>query len=184
MISHATKKLPAKLSLDELRALIGQGEAPLGRENFACSLVPGGIPRGALIEVTGKARTEWVVQALVENPGERVLWLEENFSILPTALSQRQLTLDRVLFVETSEHQDWTLGTVLRSQLFSLVVAPGNIHNEKILRRYQLLAEKAPASLFLLSERPSSAWAISLQVEAERDATGETLRSRLLKQKR
>lgn len=180
MISPAAKKI----SIDELRALIGQVEAPLGHENFACTLVPGGIPRGALIEVCGKARTEWVVQALVENSAERVLWLETNFSILPTALSQRQLSLDRVLFINTSEHQDWALGTVLRSQLFSLVVAPGNIQNEKILRRYQLLAEKAAASLFLLSERPSSAWSIALQVDAEREADGVTLRSRLLKHKK
>lgn len=174
-------KTADRISIESLRALIGQMETGKRRDRLTSSDVPDGVPRGALVEVFGPARTEWVARLLSENKEAQVAWIEETLSLLPTALIQRQVELGRVFFIEAKRDMDWTLSTLLRSQLFTAIVTNGNIRDERKLRRYQLLAEKANSTVLLLSERRTSVWCIGLQLEARRRA--KTTEVRLLKRK-
>lgn len=156
-----------KISIDKLKALIVglEGERQR-RDSLRSSDLAGGVPRGAVVEVTGAKRTEWVVRLLAENPEANVAWVESSLSVLPSAIEQREGGLARILFVEAEQEVDWALRTVLRSGLFGAVVAAGDIRSDRRLRRYQIFAEQSNTSLLLLSESPSPAWCISLQVEA------------------
>jgi hypothetical protein len=58
-------------------------------------------------------------------------------------------------------------------------VVPDEKVNDRRLRRYQLLAEKAQTSVFLLSEKPSSTWAISCQIKAEASDTCRVIKEKI-----
>lgn len=121
-----------------------------------------------LVGVTGIRRTEWILDWLVKNPKASVVWVEKSLSVLPTSIAQKGGGLERILFIETAEIE-WTLVTLLRSQLFQAIVSPAekilNSKDEKNLRRLQLLAEKARCKVFLLADSRQSHWAISEQIE-------------------
>ena len=141
------------------------------------------IREGTLIEVVGASRTEWMVGFLSKKPQAQVGWVEDAFSVFPTAVEQQGGLLQRIVFFEAGKEVDWTVCTLLRSKVFSFIVVSAKLDvrysgGEKKLRRYQLLAEKAGCNVFLLSEHPTSAWCISAQVQSE--YSGET---RILKQK-
>lgn len=168
-----------RISISDLRALIGQTETgERKRERFPSARIPSGVPRGALVEVTGSARTEWAAAFLAENGGVPVAWVEAQLSIFPTALAERRAGLERIVFIEAGRELDWTLLTLLRSQVFPVIVASDILRGESELRRYQLLAEKANATLLLLSERFTPAWCIALQIEAGRKAQATEIRLR------
>jgi hypothetical protein len=156
------------------------------RESFALSLTGevapttiNSIVRGALTELCGPAgggKTELVLRFLAENPTLRVAWIEDPISIYPCAFPRHGVSLNRVLFVrDPGEHAIWCVQQILRSGIFPVVVlaAPSRIEGGHgvPLRRLQLAAEQANASVILLSERPTEgAWAIANQIEVRRQA--------------
>lgn len=153
------------LLLQELRARLGAFASHSPLEAFPYSRLPSGIPRGILAEITGSGKTESIAQLLAENPALRVAWIESRFSLLPSALSQRHVSLEKIFFVEAGGEASWAAGAVLRSGLFPLVVYHAPYGEERELRRFQLLSEKAGSTMILLGEKPADrAWPIRLSL--------------------
>jgi hypothetical protein len=164
-----------------LKDLIRQSVTP-EREKIPFSMVQaqfgasmqGGLPRGALIEVsgdTGSGKTQVVLKLLAENPSLRVAWIEKDFTIYPCVFPQSQVELGRVLFVDSClGDTNWTVHQVLRSQIFGIVVLADEIIGKKELRRLQLEAERANACVILLSEKPrrENTWPIHTRLEVRR----------------
>ena len=128
-----------------------------------------------------------MVRFLSHNPLIQAAWIEERFSLLPTALQQRKVRLEQVIFVEAKENIEWTATTLLGSQLYGILVItgnwPANERSQKTLRRFQLFAERSNSSVFLLSEAPSSAWSISLQLKAWRPSRLHPPEVKILRQR-
>ena len=123
--------------------------------------------RGTIAEFSGVGKTELAVQLLSENPHLSAAWIEESFSLYPLAFLQRKVSLDKLLFVEGDNQCFWSALQILRSGLFQLVIITSSSYNEKTLRTLQLTAEKAQASVILLSTAPSSFWPISLKIQIQ-----------------
>lgn len=168
-----TEPTAARPTVSQMREKLGQLKTPLtplsAREYLACTSLPGGVPRGVICEATGSARTEWTVQLLKQNPALTVFWAEPKLSILPTALHQRGIHLERVLLAETGDKLFPVLRKALKSKLFDCVVLPGAIHEVKILKALQLFARESNACVLFLSKVPKNAWAIPFQLEATWD---------------
>jgi len=161
--------MPARQSIQELRARIGSLERA-EKENHSWSMVSGGIPRGGLVEICGHGKTEAVARLLAEHAQAPVAWIEKDFSLLPSALAQRGVPLDKIFFVEAKAECAWAAALVLRSQVFSFVVYNAPFGEEKELRRFQLLAERSRSTMLLLTEeKPSLAWPIALSLEMEQN---------------
>ena len=142
------------------------------RKNWSFSLLEGGLPQGALIEMSGlpgHGKTEVVLKFLSENSQLRVAWVEENLTIYPCAFPQNQVSLNRVLFVETPRYL-WAVQQILRSQIFGVIVLSTAIEEEIVLRRLQLAAEQAQSSVILLCNLPKKegTWPISVQLQIQR----------------
>lgn len=153
--------------LQDLRARIGALEKFSRRERFPYSALPEGLPRGGLVEIAGPGKTECVVRFLAENPELSAAWVEKTLSIYPPAIAQRRRGLERIFFVEAGAETAWAASTVLRSRLFPIVVYHAPYGCERELRRFQLLAEKAEATVLLLAGRePHAAWPIALSLES------------------
>jgi hypothetical protein len=157
--------LPA--AIEELRARLGALESfssPLPSLSF--SRLPQGLPRGALVEITGPGKTENVVRLLADNPSLKAAWLEERFSLLPSAFPQREANLEKIFFVEGGKESAWAARVILRAQLFPLLVYHAPYADERELRRFQLLAERSATTMILLGEKPllERAWPIRLSL--------------------
>jgi hypothetical protein len=153
--------------LQELRARLGVFESHFQKEAFPYPPLPGGLPRGILTEITGRGKTEAVARLLAENAGLRCAWIEDRFSLLPSALAQRGVSLEKVFFVEAGLEAGWAAATVLRAQLFPLVVYRAPYGDVRELRRFQLLAGKGHSTMVLLGDQPAAhAWPIRLSLEA------------------
>lgn len=153
------------LSLPELRARIG-AYTQSQKERLPCPFFSEGLPRGALVEVFGKGKREAVVQFLVENAQHSAAWIEKEFTLFPSALSQREAALEKIFFIEGKKESAWAASAVLRSQLFPIVVYQAPYGEERELRRFQLLAEKSKSTMILLPEKKLSlAWPIHLSLE-------------------
>jgi hypothetical protein len=162
--------MPAAFTLSHLQAL----KAQLGtlervsRESVAWSKLIGGLPRGALVEIAGPGKTEAVASLLAEHKEARAAWIEKEFTLLPSALPQRGVELEQIFFIESGAESEWAAGLVLRSQLFPFLVYHAPCHEEKTLRRFQLLAERSRSTMLLLAEKGlSMAWPIALSLEAK-----------------
>lgn len=182
------EQLQKPLNIDELRERLAQFKAGRDELEFLhCSNVAGGIPRGVISEITGSARTEWVLRFLKENPTLITFWLEESFTILPTAIHQRGIDLQRILMAEAGPLLFQTLRKALKSKLFNCVVLPGvtagAADETKILKALQLFARESNAVVLFLSKRPKSAWAIPFQLEATWDQNNDSLSVSILKSK-
>lgn len=155
--------------LQELRARLGAFDRHSPSENrLPYSRLPSGLPRGILVELTGPGKTESVAQLLAENAGLRAAWVESRFSLLPSAFLQRQVNLEKIFFVEGGKDSAWAAATILRSQLFPLVIYHAPYGEERELRRFQLLAERSATTMLLLGEKPleQSAWPIRMSLAA------------------
>jgi len=152
--------------LQELRARLGAFDSHLTREAFSYSRLASGLPRGILVELTGPGKTENVVQFLAENASLRAAWVEQRFSLLPSAFVQRQANLEKIFFIEGGMQCAWAASTVLRSQLFPIVVYHAPYGEERELRRFQLLAERSNTTMILLADKPleERAWPIRLSL--------------------
>jgi hypothetical protein len=159
-------------------------------ESYRFSQLESGLPKGAVVEVSGQAgggKTEVVLRFLSENPDARVAWIEDELTIYPCAFPQNRVGLERVLFVEsrpskghpnedagTSHRSDetlWTAHQILRSQVFGVVVLRvARALDEMALRRLQLAAEKTQTTLILLTEEAArrGTWPIAVQLHARR----------------
>lgn len=150
----------------KLKLLIGGLEEPTPREFLPAPLLPSGLPRGVIVELLGTHRTEWLVQFLRLHPDLRIFWAERDQQILPTALHQRGVNLNRVTFGNLGEDLIIPLRRVLQSQLYQIVITPNRFEEIRVLKAFQLFAEKSNAVLFLMGDKkPSTAWPISWQLD-------------------
>ena len=133
-----------------------------------------GVPKGAITEICGAGKTEWVVRFLKEHPILRVAWIEPELSIYPPALFQRAIDPNRILFIEGGDETPWVIQQLFKSALFEIIILLSTLTDFKILRRFQLAAEKAGASLILLSETFSKGWPVALQLKILRKEGGMT----------
>lgn len=156
-----------KPTIAELRELIGATK-PDDRPRHACSLYPEGFAVGSFVELTGSQRTEFTAQFLSENPELKVAWVEESITINPYALKQKGVCLDHILFIEGKKDLAWCLNQVLGSGCFQIVVTENSRFQEKDLRRFQLLSEKAQNHFFLLSANPTPSWVPHLQLKTRK----------------
>jgi hypothetical protein len=157
-------------ALQELRAKLGTLESlssPLAPLPF--TPLPQGLPRGVLVELTGAGKTTMVLQLLAENPTLKAAWVEERFSLLPSAFPQRQVHLEKIFFVEGGKESAWAAGVILRSQLFPLLVYHAPYAMERELRRFQLLAERSGTTMLLLGPSPllERAWPIRISLATQ-----------------
>ncbi len=152
--------------LQELRARLGVFDSHLAREAFPYSRLSSGLPRGILVELTGPGKTEHAVQLLAENSQLRAAWVEQRFSLLPSAFVQRQANLEKIFFVEGGQQSAWAASTILRSQLFPFLIYHAPFGETRELRRFQLLAERSNTTMILLAEKPleERAWPIRLSL--------------------
>jgi hypothetical protein len=135
------------------------------------------IPVGAITQVTGPGKTESVVKfvskLMKDQPKLRLAWVENEISIYPCALVQRNLNLQNILFTEARNDYVWATLQILASGLFDVVVLslpfqqPKTLRDLKVLRRLQLASEKSKVSLIFLLDEPLNAWPISLHLEAQ-----------------
>jgi hypothetical protein len=109
------------LNMSNLRELIA-AVSFRPRDHLPCPDLRSGIPVGALCEVSGPGKTEFVTRFLAANSEMRVAWIEDELSIYPNALLQRQVDLNRILFVEAGQDSYWSILQALRSQLFGTVI--------------------------------------------------------------
>jgi hypothetical protein len=174
------KEFPSLLSLH------GKALAP---EGYAFAQLEEGLPKGALIEISGNAgggKTEVVLRFLAQNPSVRVAWVEEEFSIYPSAFPQNSVGLERVLFVDSPPGETlWTVHQILRSQVFGVVILKKSQFSmdEMALRRLQLAAEKSQITVILLTDQPArkGTWPISVQLQASRSIENRSLTLNVLK---
>jgi hypothetical protein len=174
-----------KKDLAGLRELLARYQAPLAeRELLAFAEAPGGgIARGALTEVSGPdgaGKTSFVLRFLAAHPELRVAWLEAPFTAYPPAFPRHGVEPERLLFVDApEEHALWAAHQLIRSQLFDVVVLRAEIADTAALRRLQLEAERARASVIRLAEEATSArgagstWMIDRQIRISRAEVSE-----------
>jgi hypothetical protein len=160
-------------TLDELRYMIAAKQGYHNRGSLHCSQLQDGLPIGAITQIYGFGKTEAAVQIIKDNPGLKAAWIEPEFELNPLAIAQRDVDLTRMLFAEAGEHLVWSCLQVLKSQLFPIVVLKDAPMDEMLLRKLQLAAEKAQASLIILTEEFSPSWPISLMVKAKRNDNKE-----------
>jgi len=136
------------------------------------SVLEYGLPQGALIQIGGAlggGKTELLLNFLAENSQIQVGWIESLFTVYPAAFCSHKIDLRRILFLETDSFE-WAAQQLLESKLFPLVILSAVIENVIVLRRLQIAAEKAQASVVLLTEQCSTknAWPISVQLYVRR----------------
>ena len=155
--------------LEKLKHLVsGKTE----RETYPFSLLPTGIPKGSITEVSGVGKTELVLQFLKENSELRVAWIEKTFSAYPFAFLQSEIDLKRILFMDGQKDLDWCVYQALRAQVFQAVIVYSPDIELNSLRRIQLQSEKALASTIWLTNEPKGAWPVSLRLQVHKDEDG------------
>ena len=152
--------------LVEIRNKLSQFSRNEKREFLICDSVPGGVPRGVICEVTGSARTEWLLRLLKQNPNLNIFWIEDQLTLFPTAIQQRGVELSRILIAETGDKLFQTLRRGLQSRLFDCIVLPGVFEEVKKLKTIQLFARESNTLVFFLSKVEKDAWAIPFQITA------------------
>lgn len=100
-------------------------------ETLPFSGLPGGLPKGKLMEFSGAlggGKTEALLRFLQENPALQVAWIEvgsdTSCGIYPCSFSERGVDLSRVLFVEPTHMSEalWCAHQILKSQIFGAVI--------------------------------------------------------------
>lgn len=168
--------------IEKLKLLITEMGGIQPKEFFRAEDLPLGVPRGALVEVCGPLKTEWVIRFLRNNEKVQTFWMEKEQTILPTAIQQRGVGLERVVFAEVADLYP-ALRRVVQSQLFEIVVVPSAFEELRVLKALQLLAEKAHTTVFLLGKKFQPAWPISVQFEVGGSPRDAALAVKLFKHK-
>ncbi len=189
-MSAAALQIVRTTDLAALRAKIGaidgSNDSHNKSESYTSQWVHAHIPRGALVEVIGPARTELMVHILAEqqkNTLAPTLWVEGDFSVYPIGLAQQGVDLSRLLFVECDKAASWVLGQALQAQIFPLMVAADFNFHEKEMRRFQLLSERARATTFLLSAERRQSWVPQLVLEAFSNEDSGELQVNIVRQR-
>ncbi len=164
--------------LEQLKNLVARKTE---REHLPFSQLPAGVPKGAITEISGLGKTEFVLDFLKEHPQLITAWVERKFSAYPFAFAQKGLDLNRVLFVEGEKNLDWCVYQALRTTRIQAVVVYAEDIHLKSLRRIQLQSEKSQAVTFWLTDAPKEAWPVALRLTVERQ--GSTLTPSILKQR-
>ncbi len=139
------------------------------------------LPKGAITQISGHGKTEFVVQWIAEHSDLRVAWIEDGISIFPYGFLQRRVSLHRVLFIEAESHFNWVVLEILRSQTFPVVVVYVENLELKVLRRIQLASEKCDITTLWLSKEPRGFFPISLQLQIVKSDSG--LKTNVLRQR-
>jgi hypothetical protein len=183
-----SEDLSVHQKISQLRELLGTTLAPSqSPEPFPFSALPEcGIPRGALIEISGPAgsgKSELALQFLAEVPQLRAAWVEDEFTVYPCAFPQAGISLNRILFSQGGSDSIWVALQILSSQLFGVVILKTRLENEIDLRRLQLCAEKSRSSLIVLSDSPrlQGNWTFQLQLEVQRHPQTRAPQCRIIK---
>lgn len=154
------------LTFSQLKALIG---VKTERDVYAFVSGPEGLPKGAITEIFGVGKTEFVLKFLAEQSEVRVAWVEENFSVYPFGFLQRQVDLGRLLFVESGSETSWCVLQVLKAQVFGVVVVYSENLSLSELRKIQLASEKSQSAVLWLTSRAKELWPVSLQIKVQRE---------------
>lgn len=148
-----------------------------------------GIPRGALTEVSGSGKTEWISRFLANHSQLWTAWVDADLSVFPVGLAQRQVNLERLLFVNAAEagqrvqesgtgpgvapetELEWCVLQLLASRLFPIVILSGERlgpFSDRGLRRIEVAARQARAAVMMVSQTPSEvAWPFALRLKLE-----------------
>ena len=169
----------AVLSLAEIKALI---QTKTQRQTLPFSLLSSnGLPKGPITAVTGPGKTEFALQLLAEHPELKAAWIEERFSVFPFAFLQKNVSLNRVLFIDAASEIFWATLQALRAQIFEVVIFYCESCDENALRRIQLEAERSQAATLLLTTAQNALWPVSMQIEMVRE--NQTLRAEVIRQR-
>lgn len=175
--------MAASERIQELKLLIGGFEELRSKEYWSAPNLPGGIPRGVIVELLGPWRTEWFLQFLKMHPEFKTFWAEKKQHVLPTAIEQRGVDLSSIFFATLGDDVVTPLRKVIQSQLYEVVLAPTQFSEIKIFKALQLFTEKSNCTLFLLGDKkPSNAWPISLQLDIHKK-DDENFQIEILKQR-
>ena len=166
------------MSLEALKTLV---EGYTQKEHHSFSLLKRGFPKGALTEISGSGKCEFIVQFLAENSKLKVAWIEPSMTIFPLAFPQRNVQLKRLVFVQAGSEVSWATLQILLSQLFQVVVVGSPCKDLKFLRRLQLASEKSQASVIFCVDKPQSLWPLSMQVRISRYDLEEQLNIEVLR---
>jgi len=171
--------------IEVLKLLLGNADSlELKREFMPAPGLASGVPKGVIVELLGAARTEWFLEVLKINADFRVFWCEREQRILPTAIQQRGVDLERITFGLLADDLYQPLRRVVQSQLYQVILAPNEFSELRIFKAFQLLTEKTNATLFLLGgKKPSAAWPISLQLDIKRSKNEAAFEVGVIKQK-
>lgn len=153
-----------KPAIDQLRSLL----KPISREYLGCSMLDAGIARGSITEVSGNGKTEFSARFLLEHRSLKAAWIEENFSVNPCGLQQRNIDPAQILFIESGKNVEWTVLQVARSNVFPIIVLYSDFSDLRAMRRMQIALEKSNTALLWLTPHPKSFWTTSLQLEVYR----------------
>lgn len=161
-------------ALVHLKQVVREHSPYFQAERVPYSLYSEGVPKGALIELQGRAgmgATEAVLEFLREHKSMKAAWIESNLTLYPTALHQRGLDPSRVLMVEAGDDLLWAALECLRSQLFGVLVLTDFPMNETDLRRLQMAAEKSGTTVFFLSHgaKVCELWPVSVKLRVQRE---------------
>ena len=154
---------------EEIGAIDGSAAKPCSK----FTLMQEGLPLGAIVEVVGHGKTEFVVQFLKEHPEFKIAWIEKEMSLNPFALLQRDLKLEQFLFIEAATHGIWALQQILNSQCFQAIVVSGFEFDFKQLRRFQMLTERSQGHFFILAKDFDTSWVPQVQIEVQRKSDSE-----------
>lgn len=161
--------------LGALRLILGHKQGLSEKEYlFAPSLEDQVIPRGAVVELIGSYKFEWIAHFLAQHPDFHIFWAERDPSILPTALHQRGVNLSHITFALLGDNFVTSLRRAIQSQAFQIVLAPNLFDEIKVLQAFQLFTEKSNSTLFLFGKnKASTAWPISVQLQIEKGENGK-----------
>lgn len=159
--------------LNALRLILGEQKITVHKEFWQAPALPSGIPRGVIVELLGRCKTEWLIQFLVMHPEFKIFWIEKEQSILPTALQQRGLDLTKITFGTFGSQLVQPVRRVIQSQNFEVILAPNLFTEIKVFQAFQIFTEKSNTTLFLFGDKvASTAWPISLQLDIDKDDAG------------
>jgi hypothetical protein len=174
LLTHIVNSMAAsKEKIRELRTLLGGLDGASRRECFTFQHSPCALPKGVLIELTGKQKTEWFLEFLKENKKLNVFWFEKKQTLFPTAIHQRGIALERIVFGVVDDIFE-AARKVLQSQAFPLIVLPSIFEDDRILKALQLIAERSNTSVFLMAQHHHQAWPIHLQLEINKGVRAGT----------
>lgn len=127
-----------------------------------------GIPIGSVVGISGDGKREWILEFIKMNESCDAAWLEDVMEVLPTAIRSRNMSLERISFLESDEDWNRALSHVLRSDHFDLIVLPlswvNDLKDRKAWPRFLSWVKGAGVTVFLLSDYPERGASVPLQI--------------------